>query len=207
MSSMDLRQNKSVLWAYKKNLLGFTSHRKKRESKIKKEIKRGIREVNAEDPFELFISLHNIRYVFYKETDKILGNTYGMCILQDFEAITPNLLARTIETVEGGGLVILLLKGMNSLKQLYTLSMDVHSRYRTEAHGDVVARFNERFILSLGGCESCLVVDDELNVLPISGGKAVQPLPPPTSDETPTSKELESMKESLVDTQPVGSLV
>lgn len=78
MSSMDVRQNKSVLWAYKNKLLGFTSHRKKRENKIKKEIKRGTREANSEDPFELFISLHDIRYVYYKETDKILGNTYGM---------------------------------------------------------------------------------------------------------------------------------
>lgn len=166
--------------------------------------------MDTEDPFELFVSTQNIRYVYYKETEKILGNTYGMCILQDFEAITPNLLARTIETVEGGGLVILLLKGMNSLKQLYTLSMDVHSRYRTEAHSDVVARFNERFILSLGSCESCLVVDDELNVLPISGGKSVQQLPPPDLDadaKTPAKRELEKMKESLADTQPVGSLV
>ncbi|EAQ83266.1 hypothetical protein CHGG_09670 [Chaetomium globosum CBS 148.51] len=209
MSSMDVRQNKSVLWAYKNKLLGFTSHRKKRENKIKKEIKRGTREANSEDPFELFISLHDIRYVYYKETDKILGNTYGMCILQDFEAMTPNILARTIETVEGGGLVVLLLKGMNSLKQLYSLSMDVHSRYRTEAHDDVVARFNERFILSLGGCESCLVIDDELNVLPISGGKGVKPLPPPDDDEpkSAATQELENMKESLQDTQPIGSLV
>jgi N-acetyltransferase 10 len=185
------------------------SHRKKREIKIKKEIKRGIREANTEDPFELFVSLHNIRYVYYKETDKILGNTYGMCILQDFEAITPNLLARTIETVEGGGLVVLLLKGMSSLKQLYTLSMDIHSRYRTEAHNDVVARFNERFILSLGSCESCLVIDDELNVLPISGGKNVEALPPPDLDEPKPEqqKELDNMKEELQDTQPVGSLM
>lgn len=148
--------------------------------------------------------------MYYKETDKILGNTFGMCILQDFEAITPNLLARTIETVEGGGLVLLLLKGMTSLKQLYTLSMDVHSRYRTEAHDDVTARFNERFILSLGSCESCLVVDDELNVLPISGGKNVKPLSPPNPEEegkSKASKELESIKHSLVDSQPVGSLV
>ncbi len=210
LSSVDIKQNKSVLWAYKKDLLGFTSHRKKRENKIKKDIKRGIREVNTEDPFELFLTLHNIRYVYYKETEKILGNTYGMCILQDFEAITPNLLARTIETVEGGGMVLLLLKGMNSLKQLYTLSMDVHSRYRTEAHDDVVARFNERFVLSLGSCESCLFVDDELNVLPISGGKNVKPLPPQNpeeEDQTEARKELDGIKESLVDTQPVGSLV
>ena len=40
----------------------------------------------------------------------LLGNTYGMCVLQDFEALTPNLLARTIETVEGGGAVVILLK-------------------------------------------------------------------------------------------------
>ncbi|KAL9133584.1 MAG: hypothetical protein Q9175_005233 [Cornicularia normoerica] len=210
LSSVDIKQNKSVLWAYKKDLLGFTSHRKKRENKIKKEIKRGIREANTEDPFELFLTLHNIRYVYYKETEKILGNTFGMCILQDFEAITPNLLARTIETVEGGGMVLLLLKGMTSLKQLYTLSMDVHSRYRTEAHDDVVARFNERFVLSLGSCDSCLFVDDELNVLPVSGGKNVKPLPPPDPEDernTKARRELDGIKESLVDTQPVGSLV
>ena len=49
---------------------------------------------------------------------KVLGNTFGMCVLQDFEALTPNLLARTIETVEGGGVVVLLLKTMTSLKQV-----------------------------------------------------------------------------------------
>ena len=205
--NIDLKRSKSVLWAYKNKLLGFTSHRKKREKKIKKEIKRGIRDADADDPFELFISTQDVRYVYYKETEKVLGQTFGMVILQDFEALTPNLLARTVETVEGGGLVLLLLKGMNSLKQLYTLSMDVHSRYRTEAHGDVVARFNERFILSLGGCETCLVVDDELNVLPISGGKNVTPLPPPAEDESTESKELVDLKESLAETQPVGSLV
>jgi N-acetyltransferase 10 len=133
-----------------------------------------------------------------------------MCILQDFEAITPNLLARTIETVEGGGLVLLLLKGMNSLKQLYTLSMDVHSRYRTEAHQDVVGRFNERFILSLGSCEACLVVDDELNVLPISGGRSVKQLPPPDPDvhgKTPSTIELQELKEEHRESVPAGPLI
>ncbi|KAL3232464.1 hypothetical protein RNJ44_04380 [Nakaseomyces bracarensis] len=208
MMSADLKMNKSVLWAYKKKLLGFTSHRKKRENKIKKEIKRGTREANDMDPFETFISNQNIRYVYYKETEKILGNTYGMCILQDFEALTPNLLARTIETVEGGGIVVILLKSMSSLKQLYTMTMDIHSRYRTEAHGDVVARFNERFILSLGSNPNCLVVDDELNVLPLSGAKGVKALPPADGDElTPKQQELKDLKESLEDVQPAGSLV
>ena len=208
--NVDIKLNKNVLWAYKNKLLGFTSHRKKREKKIRKEVKRGIRDPDTDDPFELFVSTQNIRYVYYKETERIMGNTYGMCILQDFEGITPNLLARTIETVEGGGLVLLLLKGMNSLKQLYTLSMDIHSRYRTEAHSNVTARFNERFILSLGSCESCLVVDDELNVLPISGGKSVQQLPPQDTSQdakSPSQKELVKIKDDLADSQPVGSLV
>ncbi|KAI7866670.1 GNAT acetyltransferase 2-domain-containing protein [Spinellus fusiger] len=208
LSQAQVTKRPSVLWCYKKEL-GFTSHRKKRENKIKNDIKRGIREANTEDPFELFITVTNIRYAYYKETQNILGNTYGMCILQDFEAITPNTLARTIETVEGGGMVVLLLKSMSSLKQLYTMTMDVHSRYRTEAHSDIVARFNERFILSLGSSENCLVVDDELNVLPISKGKSVKPLPVKVADETKSAEaiELEGLKESLVDTEPVGSLV
>ncbi|KAG5979022.1 hypothetical protein E4U55_005646 [Claviceps digitariae] len=209
MANANMKHNKSVLWAYKSKLLGFTSHRKKREQKIKKEIKKGIREVNESDPFELFVSLHNIRYTYYKETDKILGQTFGMCILQDFEALTPNILAKTIETVEGGGLVVMLLKGMNSLRQLYNLSMDVHSRYRTEAHDDVVARFNERFLLSLGKCDSCLVIDDEMNVLPISGGKDVQALPPPDLDDIETEQDmaLRNIKDENEDQQPVGSLI
>ncbi|KAI3322649.1 DUF699-domain-containing protein [Xylariaceae sp. AK1471] len=209
LTQLNLKSNKSVLWAYQKKLLGFTSHRAKRENKIKKEIKRGLREPNTEDAFELFVSLSDIRYTYYKETDKILGNTYGMAILQDFEGITPNVLARTIETVQGGGLCILLLRGIKSLKQLYTLSMSVHSRFRTEAHQDVVARFNERFLLSLGSCQNCLVIDDELNVLPISGAKGVTPLPPPDLDEpkTEAQKELDSIKESLQETEVVGSLV
>ena len=57
--------------------------------------------------------------------------------MQDFEALTPNLLARTIETVEGGGIVVLLLSTLTSLTQLFSLTMDVHSRLRTESHQDV----------------------------------------------------------------------
>lgn len=163
---------------------------------LQKKIKTGTLNINQDDPFELFIAATNIRYCYYNETHKILGNTFGMCILQvslrgcrssldcpgwtcyslftafvlrvtqDFEALTPNLLARTVETVEGGGIVVILLRTVNSLKQLYTMTMvsvrpvspphtaegtntflflqDVHARYRTEAHQDVVGRFNER---------------------------------------------------------------
>lgn len=57
--------------------------------------------------------------------------------MQDFEGLTPNLLARTIETVEGGGAVVLLLSTLRSLRQLFSLTMDSHSKLRTESHQDV----------------------------------------------------------------------
>ncbi|KAF9623374.1 hypothetical protein IFM89_001294 [Coptis chinensis] len=85
--------------------------------------------------------------------------------LLDFEALTPNLLARTIETVEGGGLIILLLHSLTSLTSLYTMAMDVHERFRTESHSEVTGRFNERFLLSVASCKACLIMDDELNVI------------------------------------------
>ncbi|TFK62642.1 DUF699-domain-containing protein [Pluteus cervinus] len=196
----------SVLWCYKKEL-GFTTHRKKREAKIKRDVKRGIREPNDQNPFEIFVTVTDIRYTYYKESQKILGNTYGMCVLQDFEAITPNLLARTIETVEGGGLVVLLLKTMSSLKQLYTMTMDVHARYRTASHDSVVARFNERFILSLGSCEDCLVLDDELNVLPISRGKDITPLDDTYGKDHQPDSELKELKAALSETKPAKELI
>ena len=62
---------------------------------------------------------------------------------QDFEALTPNLLARTMETVEGGGIVVLLLSSMSSLTQLYNLTMDVHARFRTESHQEVVGELRQ----------------------------------------------------------------
>ena len=46
--------------------------------------------------------------------------------------------------------------------------MDVHSRFRTEAHQVVQPRFNERFILSLSNCKTCIAIDDELNILPLT---------------------------------------
>ncbi|KFD48287.1 hypothetical protein M514_10864 [Trichuris suis] len=167
LTKASLRPRPSVLWCYKKEL-GFTTHRKKRMRMLQKKMRAGKAGLDDEKPFDLFVASTQIRYCYYSETHKILGNTYGMCILQDFEALTPNLLARTIETIEGGGLVVILLRSLTSLRQLYTIAMDVHARYRTEAHSDVVGRFNERFLLSLASCQACCVLDDDLNILPIS---------------------------------------
>ena len=224
LSKVRVKARPSVLWCYKKEL-GFSTHRKKRMNEIKRDKSRGLHDPDVDDPFDLFISTTDIRWTYYKDSEKVLGQTFGMCVLQDFEALTPNLLARTIETVEGGGLVILLLKTVKSLKQLYTMSMDVHSRFRTEAYHEITPRFNERFILSLGDCKGCLVVDDELNILPISthvnsiplssgefGGGAEGTVGGKSDTDADLSgysedSELVSLKASLADTPNAGELV
>ena len=124
-----------------------------------------------------------------------------MCILQDFEALTPNLLCRTIESVEGGGVILVLLKTLTSLKQLYTMVMDVHNRYRTPSHTTVDPRFNERFLLSLTVNKSCLILDDEFNLLGMSSHN-IEPIESINSDN-----ELLQLQQSLADTFPVGPLL
>lgn len=219
-SRVEARPN--VLWCYKKDL-GFTTHRKKREAKIKRDIKRGVRDQDAQDPFELFVGVTDIRYCYYKDTPKILGRTFGMLVLQDFEALTPNLLARTIETVEGGGVIVLLLQSMSSLKQLHSLSMDVHKRYRTASSDEEpVARFNERFLLSLSSCQDCLLLDDELNVLPVSRGRDIRPLPETQSSQSTggvgaavrrdeasrqRAEQLASLRADVSETRVVGDVI
>ncbi len=166
LSKATVKARPSVLWCYKKDLY-LSSHRKKRVNQVKKLVARGLLDPEKEDPFSLFVASTSIRYCYYSETHTVLGQTFGMCVLQvwrlrralktlharglapltaatraaqDFEALTPNLLARTMETVEGGGIVVLLVSSLDSLSKLYTMSMDVHARFRTESHQQARAR-------------------------------------------------------------------
>ncbi|XP_016407019.1 RNA cytidine acetyltransferase-like [Sinocyclocheilus rhinocerous] len=146
LSKATVRARPSVLWCYKKEL-SFSSNRKKRMRQLQKKIKTGTLNLNKDDPFELFVAATNIRYCYYNETHKILGNTYGMCVL---------------------------------------------------------------FILSLASCKTCVVIEDQLNILPISTHITnIKPVPPKTQDDglSPREQELKDLKESLQDTQPVGVLV
>ena len=136
----------------------LSSHKKKRAKQVKKLMQRGLLDPEKVDPFSLFIESGGVSFCLYRDSHRILGHTYGLCILQvcylviclsrdsriyfdnllciiyqifqilhfwnqDFEALTPNILARSIETVEGGGLVILLLRSLSSLSSLYTMVM------------------------------------------------------------------------------------
>lgn len=204
-----IKSRPTVLWCYR-DKLELSSHKKKRGKQIKKLMQRGLLDPEKVDPFSLFVESGGLTYCLYKDSERILGNTFGMCILQDFEALTPNLLARTIETVEGGGLIVLLLRNLSSLTSLYTMVMDVHERFRTESHSEAAGRFNERFLLSLSSCKSCVVMDDELNVLPISSHiRSITPVPAKEDSEglSEAERDLKDLKEQLNDDFPVGPLI
>ena len=61
--------------------------------------------------------------------------------------------------------------------------------------------------MSLGTCSRCLVVDDELNILPISTHarniKSIQK----TENESIHEKELNELKESFKDSEVVGDVI
>ncbi|KAH9311245.1 hypothetical protein KI387_026280, partial [Taxus chinensis] len=122
LTKATVKARPSVLWCYNKKL-PINSHKQKRVKEAKKMMQRGLMDPEKDDPFVLFVTTTEIHYCYYSESEKISGNTYGMCVLQDFEAPTPSLLAQTIETVEGGGLVVLLLSSLSSLSSLYTVTM------------------------------------------------------------------------------------
>lgn len=188
--------------------MDFSTSQAKRLKSLKKQAKKGHVDPDANDPFQLFVNSTTIRYCLYKDSHKILGNTFGMLVLQDFESITPNVLARTMETVEGGGSIVLLLKSMASLRQLYTIVLDVHARLRSASHKKVTGRFVERFILSLGACQSCLVCDEELNILPISSHiRTISALPPAADTRNPRQRELDALKTTLQDSEMICALV
>lgn len=60
--------------------------------------------------------------------------------------------------------------------------------------------------MSLASCNRCLVVDDQLNVLPISSHNLkIEPVHKSTISEEQSN--LDTLKESLKDTQPVSALI
>ena len=54
---------------------------------------------DADDVLLKWIKINSPDYISYNESSKILGRTCDMLVLQDFESLTPNIMASCIETV------------------------------------------------------------------------------------------------------------
>lgn len=60
----------------------WCSHKKKRAKQMKKLLLRGQLDRDKVDDFSLFLETGGLTYCLYKDSERILGNTFRMCILQ-----------------------------------------------------------------------------------------------------------------------------
>nr|UXY87049.1 N-acetyltransferase 10 [Cryptomonas sp.] len=153
-SKNSTHNNPHVLWCYRND-------DSSRGNTIKKNRNKNSRDKDREN----FLSVTKIQYCYYNEINKILGNTFGMCILENFEALSPNILAKVIETIEGGGVVIFLLDTVNSIDRFHSISMDIYKKFETGSYKRISGRFLERFIFSLSACPTFLAIDDNSNII------------------------------------------
>ena len=190
-----------ILWCYKKDLQ-LSSNQEKQNRQIQKLKEKGLIMDETANQIHVFLQSRKIRYCRYKDTSSILGKTYDMLILQNFEDITPNNFARTIETVSGGGTILLLLESMKNLTDMYNVSMSFHKGMRDDnLFGTTTNNLALRFYRSIKSCGNCVCIDDEYNIL----SKIIEK---PTLDIfNIDSKKLNDVKKSVSDIPTIGSIV
>jgi N-acetyltransferase 10 len=121
-------KNPNVLWCHKKDRLDFNLDKNKQNKK----------QQNDEFFESSFINKSNsIKTCQYKDSQLILGNTFDILVIQDFEALTPNILCRIIETVSGNGFIVLLMNKVSNFREIFELNMDVHNKFKTVSHSEV----------------------------------------------------------------------
>jgi len=151
----------------------------------------------------------DISYCYYDQTRKILGNTYGMCVLEDFESISPNILARVIETIEGGGIIIFTIETGNCLKNLKGVSLNIHKNWNSHVFSGITSRFIKNFIFSLSDCATFLHLNDFMtnltkNVKLIHVGKIGKIYLDPTNEKKKLYRELITNTNNM---EPLTSLL
>ncbi|KAI4290888.1 N-acetyltransferase 10 [Pancytospora philotis] len=117
-----------------------------------------------DDALVRWIKTNSPEYIPYKESGRILGRTCDMLVLQDFEAITPNTSVTCMETVRGGGVIVLLLDQARSLSQLLEQRTDIHDQIGP----CVEARFNWRFFRSLAATSHAVFLDHKMRVMDVT---------------------------------------
>ena len=60
----------------------IVSHKKKRTKQLKRLRERGQLDPEKLDAFSRLLDVGRVTHCLYKDSERILGNTFGMCILQ-----------------------------------------------------------------------------------------------------------------------------
>jgi N-acetyltransferase 10 len=131
-----------------------------------------------------------------------------MCVLQDFESISPNLMARTFETVDGGGIIVILINNATLQNQIQAINKDSFTRSQSTEQLWTSGLFNLRLFLSLSSNPHCIMVDDKLNILPISTSvRNIEPIAPNYHKPSLAHLELKQLYQSLIKSHPARPLV
>ncbi|ESO10552.1 hypothetical protein HELRODRAFT_167054 [Helobdella robusta] len=134
---------------------------------------------------EIFLASSTITFCSPYNTKTILGQTHNACIFQGLELLTPNIIARCVETVGRGGVILFVLEEHQSFHQLCHLHLEVHDKFRTHWFPDVKPKFMTRFIQSLTRCYSSFAVDDKFNITHLfNNDQYSSKIPPANGDST-----------------------
>lgn len=114
------------------------------------------------DKVKDFYRSKDIQFINYSQTEKILGQTVDMLVLQDFESLTPNLIALSIETCRGGGVIVLLLDKSDSIDSI------INTKSELISCGEFIPRYNRRLFRSLIDSKFTLFLDSSLRILPMT---------------------------------------
>lgn len=142
----------SIIWCYKNTGTAMDNITKKQKI------------ADEDDSVVKWVKTNNPEHVLYKESGRVLGRTCDMLILQDFEAITPNMTVTCLETVRGGGLIVFLLDQDRSLSQLLGRCSDIHEGLGT----NVELRFNKRLFKSLAQTDCTVFLDSKMKVMDVT---------------------------------------
>ncbi|KAH9411517.1 GNAT acetyltransferase 2 [Ordospora pajunii] len=152
----------AIVWCHKSDVV----KKMNKEAELMKKQKNNYTTEDCDDDVFSFIRSNEIDFVEYKESERILGRTVDMLILQDFEALSPNLIATSMETVRGGGAIVLLLDSATSIETLVSRRTDGHLEIGIAE--EFKPRYNRRLFKLLMSSNFVLFVDERLNVLDIS---------------------------------------
>lgn len=109
-----------VVWVYEKEL-------KAKEKSLAKAKRRkaagGTANSNQLTNLESFLVNTEISYLLHRDTDKALGSTNDLVVLQDFHSLPANALASVAETLTGGGVLLLSISSDSISDSIYLARM------------------------------------------------------------------------------------
>lgn len=143
----------NIIWCYKNT-----------ETAIDRETKK-MKPSDEDDNLTKWIKTVNIDYISYSENNRILGKTCDILVLQDFEAVTPNIIACSMETVRGGGVIVLLFDREKSIQEIISTGSDI---VLNDVGNKFIPRFNRRLFKSLVQQDFSIFLDSKLRIMDVT---------------------------------------